>query len=595
MSKISLLEISEVKDLKKNWSIFSDDKNLTLTKEDMKNLVIIKYDKGDFAQKEAVIALFYKPEINKLKKQLRRIQSYAKQKGFVFQGAQTNKKDLISGIYKEWEENSLKQQLGKDGHSNEIKKTESIFEQALKVGASDIHLEKRRTQTKLRYRVNGEMYDVDSFFAGEGEKIARVIYQIFTSEDGESASNFDETKPQNGLIDRMFDNQRVRARIATVPANPDGFDVICRLLPFKEEVNAIPLSELGYAVKETKDLEKMVSNAVGVIIIAGTTGSGKSTTLKNVLIGKILDNEGRIKVITVEDPPEYYIPNATQVPVNRENSKDGGKTEFLNTIKAAMRSDPDIIMVGEVRDDLTADTLTGAVQSGHQVFTTIHAASAFGIINRLENFGVSREVLSSPQFISGLVYQKLLPKLCPHCSVPISEGKIPKRFPYEKIISDNFDDYKIDIDTIKKTKGNLKPDENIVSGLVNSGKLNSLQAIRIYREHESINDKDKNDSLLSRIKSAVDINEFTIRFRGQGCNHCSSGIVGRFVCAETIVPDLELLSLLGAGRDPEAINYWKTNLNGKFAMEDAIDKMKEGILDPVDLEHAFQELGSKII
>ena len=135
------------------------------------------------------------------------------------------------------------------------------------------------------------MYDENSYFSGEGEKLARVIYQIYTSEDGESATNFDETKPQNGLIDKMFGEQRVRARIATVPANPDGFDVICRLLPFNEDGSAIPVSELGYSVKERKDLEKMISNAIGVIIIAGTTGSGKSTTLKNVLIGKIKDSE----------------------------------------------------------------------------------------------------------------------------------------------------------------------------------------------------------------------------------------------------------------------------------------------------------------
>ncbi len=592
----NILEISEVNDLKKNWKIFQDQgSEIKLSKEEKEYMVIINYEKGDFAQKEALKVLFYKPQINKLKKQLRKIQSYAKKKGFVFQGAQTNKPDLIKGIYKQWEETSLKNQLVKDSNSDQIKKTDAIFEKALKLGVSDIHLEKRRSNTVLRFRVNGELAQDDSFFADEGERIARVIYQIYTSEDGESATNFDETKPQNGLIDKMFGNQRVRARIATVPANPDGFDVICRLLPFNEDGNAVPLRELGYAVKETKDLEKMVSNSIGVIVIAGTTGSGKSTTLKNVLIGKIKDNEGKIKVITVEDPPEYYIPNATQVPVNRENSKDGGKTEFLNTIKAAMRSDPDIIMVGEVRDALTADTLVGAVQSGHQVFTTIHASSAFGIINRLENFGVSREVLSSPQFIAGLVYQKLLPRLCSHCSVEIKNGKIPKRFPYEKIISDNFDEYKINIETIQKAKESLGEEENIVSKLVNEGNLTSLQAIKIYREHERINDKEKNEELLERIKLVANLNESTIKFRGQGCKKCNSGIVGRFVCAETIVPDLELLSLIGSSKDPEAINYWKTNLNGKFAMEDAIDKMKEGVVDPIDVEHAFQELGTKII
>tara|TARA_Y100000034_G_scaffold25132_1_gene29519 strand:+ start:25067 stop:26839 length:1773 start_codon:yes stop_codon:yes gene_type:complete len=586
--------ISQVSELKKNWQL-EDTKNFNFNNEDLKNIVVIKYDKGSYTAKETIIPLVYKPKLKDVKKTLRRIQSYAKKHDVNFEGAFTENDSLIEGIYNEWKTNQSKKRIANDANTSEIKKADAIFEKALKVNASDIHLEKRRDKTKLRFRVNGEMYDENSYFSGEGEKLARVIYQIYTSEDGESATNFDETKPQNGLIDKMFGEQRVRARIATVPANPDGFDVICRLLPFNEDGSAIPVSELGYSVKERKDLEKMISNAIGVIIIAGTTGSGKSTTLKNVLIGKIKDSEDKIKVITVEDPPEYYIPGATQVPVNRENSKDGGKTEFLNTIKAAMRSDPDILMVGEVRDALTAETLTGAVQSGHQVFTTIHASSAFGIINRLENFGVSRETLSSPQFIAGLVYQKLLPKLCPHCSVPIKNGKIPKRFPLEKIIIDNYETFGIPITKLEEIKENMDDNTDIVTELLNSGNIKSREAIKILKKHEEINDKEKNEALLDRIKQVADIKESNIRFRGQGCKHCSSGVQGRFVCAETIVPDLELLSLINEGRDPEAINYWKTNLNGKFAMEDALDKMVDGLVDPTDIEHAFQEIGSKII
>jgi type II secretory ATPase GspE/PulE/Tfp pilus assembly ATPase PilB-like protein len=588
-------EISQVSELKKNWQLLENVKELKFTNEELKYIVIIKYEKGSYTNKETIIPLIYKPELKDLKKTVRRIQSYAKQLEINFEASFTNNDSLIEGIYLEWKSNQSRKKISNDSNTSEIKKADAIFENALKVNASDIHIEKRRDKTKLRLRVNGEMYDENSYFSGEGEKLARVIYQIYTSEDGESATSFDETSPQNGLIDKMFGDQRVRARIATVPANPDGFDLICRLLPFNEDGNAIPVSELGYSVKERQDLEKMISNAIGVIIIAGTTGSGKSTTLKNVLIGKIKANDDKIKVITVEDPPEYFIPGATQVPVNRENSKDGGKTEFQNTIKAAMRSDPDILMVGEVRDALTADTLTGAVQSGHQVFTTIHASSAFGIINRLENFGVSRETLTSPQFIAGLVYQKLLPKLCPHCSVPIKNGKIPKRFPLEKIIIDNYELYGVAITTLEEVKESMPIDSNIITELLNKDHLKATEAVKILKKHQEINDKEKNEALLDRIKTVADINQTDIRFRGQGCKNCSSGVQGRFVCAETIVPDLELLSMLGERRDPEAINYWKTNLNGKFAMEDALDKMLEGLVDPTDIEHAFQEIGSKII
>lgn len=113
--------------------------------------------------------------------------------------------------------------------------------------------------------------------------------------------------------------------------------------------------------------------------------------------------------------------------------KDGSALKgFQSAMRAAMRSDPDVLMIGEIRDSESANLTVQAVQSGHQVLSTVHASSALGVINRLENLGVGRDILGSPDFLAGLIYQKLLPKLCQHCSIPLVNGRVPNKYSLEK-------------------------------------------------------------------------------------------------------------------------------------------------------------------
>jgi type II secretory ATPase GspE/PulE/Tfp pilus assembly ATPase PilB-like protein len=591
--------VESIDDLMQNFELIEDEKNsksgFYLTEEEKKDIIILKYDKDVTATQKDQIFLVVNDQAKKIRtRKLLQCKRAAQQRDFIFKYKTTRNDKLISGLYADGRNKKEKKKTSSNDKDNDIiPMVDSIFIKALKLGTSDVHIEKRSDKTTLKMRVNGELSKIDTFFPSEGEQIAKIIYQVYTSEGGESATTFDSSKPQNGLVDKEFDGQRVRMRIATLPANPDGFDVVCRLLPFNEDCQAVPLDKLGYAAKEKAEVEKMQANSIGGVIVAGVTGSGKSTTLKNILLGKLNARNGAIKCITIEDPPEYFIPGATQVPVNRETSSDGGASAFGDAIKAAMRSDPDIIMVGEVRDKETGTLLRSAIESGHQVFTTVHASSAFGIINRLENLGIPRETMSAPNFISGLIYQRLLPKLCEHCSVGLINGRIPKRYPLDKILLDDIEYYNIDIQEIQKVKELLKPNENLIRKLQDLGKLNSKKAMKALNVYKTINNEDKNNDLLERIKTVCDIQDSDIKFRGQGCKHCNSGIAGRLVCAETVIPDLELLGLIGEGKDSEAANYWKINMNGKFAIEDAIDKMKVGIVDPLDVEHAFSELDVK--
>lgn len=590
--------IVAVGDLSSDYTIVNEtnkESEFYLTKEERKGLIILKYSKDvTQANKDRICLLVLKSERNKNQRKLVKIKNFSSKLELAFEQKQTESEKLILGLYNDSEKKDDRNSFLSSNKNDVITMVDNIFIKALKLESSDIHIEKRKDRTDVKMRVFGELSKVDVLFANEGEQIAKIIYQVYTAEDGEAGITFDQSVALNGVFERKFGNQRVRARISTLPAGADCYDVICRLLPFNDDGKADSLESLGYSIKEAREVEIMKNKASGAIIVAGVTGSGKSTTLKNILLSKLLEREGGLKCITVEDPPEYYIPGATQYPVNREKSDDGGSKAFQDAIKAAMRSDPDIIMVGEVRDKDTATLLRGAMESGHQVVTTLHASSAFSILNRLDSFGLTKELMSAPNMISGLIYQKLLPKLCNYCSMPLINGKIPRRYPLDKILLDEIEFYGVSFDLIKSVKEELLPHENLIRKLQDLGKISSKKAMKALNTYEKINDKEKNNELLERIKSVADVNESNIRFRGHGCKHCNSGISGRLVCAETVIPNLELLSLIGSGKDAEAITYWKTHLNGKYAIEDAIDKMKMGIIDPLDVEHAFQLLNIKI-
>jgi type II secretory ATPase GspE/PulE/Tfp pilus assembly ATPase PilB-like protein len=246
----------------------------------------------------------------------------------------------------------------------------------------------------------------------------------------------------------------------------------------------------------------------------------------------------RDKIYTVEDPPEYKIPRVSQIPVVRRKGDDyTKKSPFEAPIAACMRADPDILMIGEVRDKATGDLLKKAVQSGHQVLTTVHAAGALAIVDRFTDFEISRSVLGSQEFISGLCYQKLVPLICPHCSVDLQD-----------IVSDS-------------------------------------------------SAKESDIMLFERVLKVCDLTKDAIKVRGAGCEKCGNiGVIGRTVCAEIIAPDLDLLEHFREGQNVKAHKHWHSlsdkdpyswNMTGKSAMEHAMLKMRKGMVSPHEVEAAF--------
>ena len=425
---------------------------------------------------------------------------------------------------------------------------EMILNAALVEGVSDIHIEVRSIITTIRMRKDGELTEFMSntrLSSQEGNSLCAVMYNVL-AENQDVA--FDPRDCQQGAVPYSIKGQALKLRYQSMPADPDGYDVVLRVLPVGRSEEFIPLQKLGYTQQQVKQLENITSRPVGALIIAGVTGSGKSTTLKNLLMYINASTSYRLKIYTIEDPPEYSIAKVTQIPVVVGKDFDPTKmSPFEKPIKACMRGDPDIIMIGEVRDRTTGDLTKKAVQSGHQVLTTVHAVSALGIIERFQDFGLDGKVLGSPQFLNGLLYQKLLPLTCTKCAVDFQK----------------------------------------------------------YIVSEAATKEDR--ELWKRIKTVVpDTSKYPIKLRSEtGCEACSyRGIKGRTVCAEVISIDLKMMKLIVTGDSIDLMFYWRNlsdkdpaseNMTGKICMEHGFQKMLNGIVCPREVEREFLPIDEMLL
>jgi len=592
-------QIKNIQELPSDWELLSngEEKNELYKIEDSqkKSLAIVK---TSYIEDEKTYHAFYfigKKDVL-LQQNIKLIRDkLLKSNNRVFIAVADEDGKLIDEIYKTAKE-GIKEDDKDYSNSTDIQKeVNDLFIKAVRLGVSDIHLEVRKGFSRVRARINGRISNFYStaFAESTGIEWARVIYQVMTAV---SNATFNPKTQQDALVVGIFGDKegkvKLRVRVATNPSEPSGFDMTMRLLIIQDSKKPLTLEQLGYNKKLTHSIKLSMAQPVGLTIIAGTTGSGKSTTLQNILLAKINERNGEIKVITVEDPPEYFIPGATQVPVIRDEKGDA-QLGFSKAIKSAMRSDPDIIMVGEIRDNQSANLTVSAVQSGHQVFSTIHAQSALGILPRIENLGVGRDILGSPEFIAGLIYQKLLPIICPHCSIKLNEDNIPNKYSLEKIISDN---KIISESDLFKLMRNKPQNLNVVRFLQDIKAINSIQAEFILNEYKIKNPAEEKEEFLIRLNEYYgDVSKLNIRFKGDGCKHCRDGVKGRTVVAEIVRPDLYMLDLITQKRDSELLSYWKKTLGGKFAAEDAYDKIKEGIVCPLDVEDELGLIGSKLI
>ena len=299
--------------------------------------------------------------------------------------------------------------------SSQQQRLRQLIQEALNQHASDIHLEVRENQTRIRLRCQGELLTLEPW----PSTLAReVIAVAFNQETDHTQSHFNPLVPQNAAMPFHVNGEALRLRLASLPAH-QGFDVVMRLLRIAK-TSTQSLEHLGYQAHELKLLDKALNQPNGAIIIAGPTGSGKTTTLAACLQQLALTR----KIYSIEDPIEHTIPGATQIPVNTEHDDRG----FANLARTALRMDPDVLALGEIRDEDTAKVMIRAAITGHLVLCTLHAHSALEIPTRLIDLGIPRALLANPDLLVCLIAQRLVSTLCPQCSIPIHQS--PKHRPH---------------------------------------------------------------------------------------------------------------------------------------------------------------------
>lgn len=396
----------------------------------------------------------------------------------------------------------------------------SLLRDACALGVSDIHIEVKEHEASIYFRVNGDMRKVDEKEAEEGHALLASLYN--------AADNSDATYKlyayQSARISSggriLMPPELQSLRLQFNPLTSGGRYMVARLLyADKNFIQKTELSEMGFHNSQIRIINELVIEPEGVNLVAGPTGSGKSTTLKVILENIYIEKERKVNIISIEDPPEYEIEGTKQLPVTNVDTEEERGAAYSKAIVSALRSDPDIIMPGEARDSAVIKLVFTAAMTGHQVWSSIHTNSAIAVISRLRDQGVEQYKLTDPKLLTGIISQRLVKKLCTHCKIPIYENKY-------------------------NVRGGIK--------------------------------------LISVLNDVKGYEKCVFVSNPSGCEQCNGGYSGRVVVAEAIKTDFKLLELVYSNRVEDAYDYWRNKLNGLTIKEHGWLKVVAGIIDPFD-------------
>ena len=453
-------------------------------------------------------------------------EALVKRKKMLIKKARLVSANEMAAIYSYGERNQITEDDDDDEDQLQMQKDfVNVINRAALLKVSDVHVVVADS-TLIMFRVNGMMQTEMEYNKDWGEAFVRAAFASSDVSDANYAQNeFQGAQksgatplrgskgklmlPHNVLAIRLqfnpiaFGSQYLVMRLLYADDNPDGSG---------------DLGSLGLTDEEQALFYRLRAAPVGLSIIAGPTGSGKSTTLQRNMIKLLQEKHYEINLITVEDPPEYPIPGARQMPVTNANTEEEKEEEFTKALSAALRSDPDVMMVGEIRSYSAAELTFKGALSGHGVWSTLHANSAPAIVTRLRDIGIQPYMLNDPELVNGLISQRLFRKLCPHCRKSVKE------------------------------------------------KLN--------------------DPMVKRLRTALgDYGMENTYLRGEGCEKCKHrGFIGRLSVPEIILPDGKFLEMMIKNETRQAIDYWISELGGRYLRDAAIERMLRGLIDLEELE-----------
>jgi type IV pilus assembly protein PilB len=281
-----------------------------------------------------------------------------------------------------------------------VRLVRAILMGAINANTSDVHLEPHQPEMRVRYRVDGQLQSVMTIPRHTEEAVVARIKVMANMDTTENR------RPQDGQVSIQEAGTRVNFRVSTIPT-VGGEKVVMRLLD--EGNRSFQLETLGMTERNLLTLQMLIDKPHGMLVVTGPTGSGKSTTMYAIL-SKL--NAVTRNIVTVEDPVEYRLPGVNQVASDNEHGLG-----FANALKYIMRQDPDVIMVGEIRDHETAATSVQAASTGHLLISTLHTNDAVGAIARLNDLGIDSFKIGGA--LLGSIAQRLLRSICQHCKEPV--------------------------------------------------------------------------------------------------------------------------------------------------------------------------------
>lgn len=416
------------------------------------------------------------------------------------------------------------EQEANDQSSPVVRLVNQIIQSAVQQRASDIHVEPQEKQVLIRYRIDGVLRTEKTLPKHmQGVLIARlkIIAKLNIAE---------RRIPQDGRIQMQYENIRVDIRVSTLPS-VHGESVVLRILDQSAGIKKI--SELGLSEHNEGEFKKLIQKPNGIVLISGPTGSGKTSTLYSALNSL---NGDDVKIITVEDPVEYRLNGVTQVQVNSQI----GLT-FASGLRSILRQDPNIVMVGEIRDTETAEIAVRASLTGHLVFSTIHTNSAISTISRLVDMGVDSYLIASS--LTCVIAQRLVRRVCSECA----------------------------------TKHEAREDE-----------LNIFESLGLLHEEGRLGAKTGTDSFLRRLQPLQEDRIYIMR--GKGCGSCNrTGYRGRMAVHEVLTVDEGLRRLIVQNRPMDELQQYAVEQGFRTMLYDGFSKVKQGVTNPEEVLKAVSD------
>jgi type IV pilus assembly protein PilB len=359
---------------------------------------------------------------------------------------------------------------------------EIIFAGAIALGASDVHIEPEEGQVRLRIRLDGILHNITFIDYKTFEFINSRIKLL-------SGLKLAHNKAQDGRFSIFVKGEEISMRTSIIPG-AFGEGIVMRILNPKSI--QVKLEELGIEKKLYSIISREIDKPNGLILITGPTGSGKSTSLY-AFLRKIYSPE--IKILTIEEPVEYHLEGITQTQTNPERGYD-----FLEGLTSALRQDPDVVMVGEIRDTETARVAVEASLTGHMVFSTLHTNNAAGVVPRLIDLGVNPKILASALSLS--IAQRLARKLCTKCKItrPVTQEEeevIRKTLERAERLGKNLKEY--GVDAKQKIELWIAPGCEACSGLGYKGRIGVFEAILADRALQEIMPKNPSEKEIKEI------------------------------------------------------------------------------------------------